>query len=282
MDLTGAIDLHVHTGPDVVERKQDDHEMVADAQAAGMAAVLIKSHVTLTADRASLAGRGGKIRVFGGVVLNQHVGGLNPVAAETAIELGAKQIWMPTLHAQNCMDKAEVEMFRREVERGRQGISILDESGGVIDRVLTILEIVRDADAILGTGHIAPEESLALLVAAKDIGLTRLLVTHPLMHFTYFDRDQMRAAAQLGAKLEFDYLSCCTTWHRAVSPAVSAAAIRDVGAAYCVCASDGGQHFNEKPTDMLQSFASELRRNGIEEDELRLMMCENPAELLDL
>ena len=193
MDLTGAIDLHVHTGPDVVERKQDDHEMVADAQAAGMAAVLIKSHVTLTADRASLAGRGGKIRVFGGVVLNQHVGGLNPVAAETAIELGAKQIWMPTLHAQNCMDKAEVEMFRREVERGRQGISILDESGGVIDRVLTILEIVRDADAILGTGHIAPEESLALLVAAKDIGLTRLLVTHPLMHFTYFDRDQMRA-----------------------------------------------------------------------------------------
>jgi len=282
IDLSGAIDLHVHTGPDVVERKQDDHEMVADAEAAGMSAVLIKSHVTLTADRAKLAAKHRKVRVFGGVALNRNVGGLNPVAAETAVEMGARQIWMPTLHATNCLEKAEAEMFRREVERGREGIEILDESGAVSTEVLPILEIVRDAGVILGTGHLAPRESLALLAVARDMGLERMLVTHPLMHFTFFDRDEMRAATALGAKLEFDYLSCCTTWHRAVSSGATAAAIREIGARHCVCASDGGQTFNEKPSDMLRAFARELGGHGIPPEDLRLMMCENPAELLDI
>ncbi len=57
VDLSGLIDLHIHSAPDVVERHGDDVDIAREAQAAGMSAIMLKSHVTGTADRASIAGR---------------------------------------------------------------------------------------------------------------------------------------------------------------------------------------------------------------------------------
>src|SRR5690606_26026940 len=127
-------------------------------------------------DRATLAGRGALIPVFGGLALNHTVGGLNPVAVETAIAFGARQIWMPTIHARHCLATAEQEMFRAEVRKGRAGIAVVDGDGAVTPAALAVLELIRDAEIILGTGHIAPRESLALLAAAADMGIARILV----------------------------------------------------------------------------------------------------------
>jgi len=282
VDLDGAIDLHVHTAPDVYDRSVDDDEQVRQAASAGMRAVLLKSHHTLTADRGALAAKDVPIPIFGGLALNHTVGGLNPVAVETAIAFGARQIWMPTIHAKHCLETAEPEMFRAEARKGRVGITAIDEEGRLRPETRQILEQIRDADIALGTGHLAPDESLALLGAARDLGLKRMLVTHPLMSFTRFTTDQMKAAADLGAKLEFDYLSCSPKWHHAVAPDVTADAIRTVGAEHCVMATDGGQTFNPPPVRMLQQFAESLRAHGIPAEELRTMMCENPAWILDL
>jgi len=52
--LEGAIDLHFHAGPDVRERKLTYFEAAMQAEKAGMRAILIKSHSTITADIASL------------------------------------------------------------------------------------------------------------------------------------------------------------------------------------------------------------------------------------
>lgn len=282
LDLDGAIDLHVHTAPDVYERSVDDDEAIRQAQASRMRAVLLKSHHTPTADRATLVSKRFGVPVFGGLVLNHTVGGLNPVAVETAIAFGARQIWMPTLHSRHCLETAEAEMFRAEARKGREGLSVLDADGRPTKQVSTILEQIRDADIALGTGHLAPEESLVLLRAAVDIGVRRLLVTHPLMSFTRFSRDQMRTATGLGAKLEFCYLSCCPTWHDPVSLSETAAAIRHVGVQHCVLSTDGGQASNPVPVDMLRQFAQGLADEGFSRDELRMMMCENPAWMLDV
>jgi len=280
-DITGAIDLHVHTSPDVYDRSVDDATLVREAEAAGMGGVMLKSHHTLTADRATIAQTESKsVNVFGGLVLNLTVGGLNPVAAETAILFGARQIWMPTLHAKHCLEVAEQAMFRAEAEKGREGITILDRDGTVRRDLEPILEMMRDHDVILGTGHISPEESLILIEHAKSMGLTRFLVTHPLMSFTRFAVEQMKAAAEMGAKLEFDYLSCSPHWHAAVSPARTAEAIRAVGAANCVLATDGGQTFNPHPARMLRDFGEALMNEGVPEPDLRTMMRDNPARLL--
>ncbi|MCJ7586000.1 MAG: DUF6282 family protein [Anaerolineales bacterium] len=53
-DLTGTIDLHVYNSPDVRARKMDYLELARKAANQGMRALLLKSHCTLTADRAYL------------------------------------------------------------------------------------------------------------------------------------------------------------------------------------------------------------------------------------
>ncbi len=280
MDLDGAIDLHVHTAPDIYGRSVDDQEAVDDAARAGMRAILLKSHHTLTADRAALAGKGQGVRVFGGLALNWPCGGLNPVAVETALAFGAKQIWLPTLHAAHCLSVAEQAVFRAEVEKGRRGIAVIAPDGTPAPGLLPIMEQVRDADAILGTGHVAPREGLAVLRQAKDMGLRKALVTHPHMSFTRYTLAEMAAAAALGGVLEFDYLSCMPSWIGAVPVEETARAIAAVGPRHCVIATDGGQEENPRPAAMLAAFADELAAAGATPEALRLMMRENPAWLL--
>lgn len=281
-DLTGAIDLHVHTAPDVYPRKLDDLALARKAEAAGMRALLLKSHHTLTADRAALASQQVGIDVFGGLALNHSVGGLNPAAVETAIAFGAREIWLPTLHAAHCLKVAQQEMFQAEARKNRPGISGIMPDGRLNPTLGSILELVRDADIILGTGHFAPQESLAVLHEAHAMGVRRLLVTHPLMSFTRFTIDEMQAAVRLGAMLEFDALTCNPSWHDSVSPAVTAEAIRTVGPESCVLGTDGGQAANPDPPEMLRAFATALQSEGLSRDDLHVMMCDNPARLLGL
>lgn len=282
IDLDGAIDLHVHTAPDVYPRSVDDLELVREAESAGMAGLLLKSHHTLTADRATLACKDSGIRVFGGLVLNHTVGGLNPVAVETAVAFGAREIWMPTLHAAHCLETGEQEMFLAEARKGRKGIRMFDAEGRPADGLLQVLEVIRDAKVILGTGHLEPVESLALLRLAREMGIEKILVTHPLMSFTRFEKSQMAETARLGAVLEFAYLSCSHGWLGAVEPKQTADSIKSVGPAHCVICTDGGQEYNPHPPQMLADFAEALTAEGVTQEDLRLMMCENPASLLDL
>ncbi len=74
-DLEGAIDLHIHTIPDAYPRLLDDIEVVAQAKAVRMRAVVLKCHVSATPDRAYIAQRavGGGIDVYGIICLNTPV-----------------------------------------------------------------------------------------------------------------------------------------------------------------------------------------------------------------
>lgn len=282
IDLSGTIDLHVHSAPDVYPRLLDDLAVVRAAEQAGMRGVLLKSHHTLTADRATLVGQHTRIAVRGGLALNLTVGGLNPVAVEAAIAFGARQIWMPTIHARHCLRMAEVEMFAVEARKGYAGIAPFDDQGNPVAPLRAILEMIRDADVVLGTGHLAPEESLALIKLAHDMNVSRILVTHPLMSFTLFTLDQMKQASDWGALLEFDALSCNSKWPKSMPAETTAQAIAEVGPRHCVLASDGGQTWNPAAPAMLLAFAEELSECGIADDALRCMMQDNPTYLLGL
>lgn len=280
IDLTGAIDLHVHTAPDVYPRLLDDLDLARAAQDAGMQAVLLKSHHTLTADRAKNLDRHVPIVIHGGLALNLTVGGFNPVAVETAIAFGARQIWMPTIHARHCLQTATGEMFEAEARKGHAGLAAFDEQGRPVPGLPEILEMIRDAGIILGTGHLAPAESLKLLEMARDMNLERLLVTHPNMSFTRFADEQLQHAVELGAYLEFDALACHPRWPRSMPADETARAARQVGPAHCVLASDGGQPTNATAPQMLLTFAEELATAGIAEEDLGRMLRDNPAYLL--
>ena len=168
IDLSGMYDLHIHTAPDVSDRCLDDLEAAEQAEDAGMAGILLKSHHTLTADRAVIAAKGvSKLKVYGSLTLNDAVGGLNIAAVETALKMGAREIFMPTISAANHRGR-----------RGRKtGIDLLDCA--FVDPLREILSLVKDYNAILGTGHISKEETRFLVQMALGQGLKKIVVTHP-------------------------------------------------------------------------------------------------------
>ena len=280
-DLVGAVDLHVHSAPDVVPRSLDDLEVARAAEAAGMRAILLKSHHTLTADRAAMVDKQVGITVRGGLALNLTVGGINPVAVESALAFGARQIWMPTIHARNSLRMESTEMFRAEASKGYAGLTAFGPDGAPVAGLSEVLEMVRDADVTLGTGHLDPTESLTLIALARDLGLRRVLVTHPMMSFTRYSAEQMTRAVQLGAYLEFVALSCHADWPESMPASATARAISAVGADHCVLSSDGGQASNAAAPRMLLHFGHELAAAGVPHEDLRRMMCDNPALLLE-
>ena len=80
--LRGAADLHIHAAPDILPRLLDDFGLARAARDAGMAAIVLKSHHMLTADRAQVAQTMfPEVRVFGGLALILAVVGIYGVKA---------------------------------------------------------------------------------------------------------------------------------------------------------------------------------------------------------
>src|SRR5256885_2965732 len=101
----GAIDIHVHSDPDVFNRSLDDFEVARIAARKGMRGIVLKTHVATTADRAALISRAVPgLEIWGGVALNRAVGGVNPSAVEWFHRMSGgrgKVVWLPTFDADN-------------------------------------------------------------------------------------------------------------------------------------------------------------------------------------
>jgi hypothetical protein len=272
VDLTGLIDIHIHTAPDIRPRFADDIDMVRSASEAGLRAVMIKSHVTPTADRATIAEKVvGGIRVFGGLVLNEPVGGLNPAAVEVAIAMGAREIWMPTLDAAN---------HRRE--HGQSGgLALFGEDGSLKPVVYEIIDLIRKADAILGTGHLSTEETVALVRAARDRGHQKILVTHPEASFVRMPASVQSEIAGPGVYFERDFVDT-TPKQGALTVACIAERIREVGVETTVLATDFGQSYNVAPVEGFRAYLAGLLAEGFTWQRLQRMAGENPAYLLGI
>lgn len=262
MDLTGVVDLHIHSAPDVRPRSVTDLEAAREARNAGMQAILIKSHVTSTADRAQIAESVvDGVRVFGGLVLNEQVGGLNPAAVESALALRAAIIWLPTFEGQP-----------------RTGVTVFDAEGHMRPVLRDIISLVRDADRVLATGHIGYRESLAVVATAREMGLRKILVTHPEWYGLNLEIEQLKALAGEGVYFEHCYLN----GRDQEGLERIAAQIRAVGPESTVLTTDLGQAGNPSPVEGMRSYIVSLLGMGISEADVSLMVRENPASLLSL
>jgi len=269
-DLDRVIDLHVHAGPDVRPRKMTAVELARAACTAGMRGLLLKNHHTSTVQQAAAVQEEfPSLNVFGGLVLNEWVGGLNPAAVEAALEMGAGEIWMPTLSAAN--------------ERAWKGcpgtgLSVAGDDGNLKPTVLEILRLIAEREAILGTGHLSPGEIAAVVKAARRAGVVRILVTHPEIKFINMSAAMQRELAGPGVYFE----RCFARSLFALDWDGLAAEIRDVGVETTVLATDLGQRDNIDPVSGLRRMLEELARRGFSGSELETMSCRNPATLLGL
>jgi hypothetical protein len=151
-------------------------------------------------------------------------------------------------------------------------VAVVDEDGEPLPATRQVLELVAAHDLVLATGHLGREEILAVVAAAGDAGVRRILVTHPEFPMQNLPvGDQVKLTAQ-GAFLE----RCFTTpftgkydWSRLVDN------IRATGPEHTVLSTDLGQPDNPPVEDGLALFADALLDAGLSEQEVHRMAVEN-------
>jgi hypothetical protein len=274
--LKDALDLHVHSSPDILERKLSDLGVARAYKTAGLRGVLIKCHVTPTASRAALVREAMEgFHVYGGLVLNKMAGGLNPVAVETEIKLGAKVIWMPTISSENHIKRSNGDM--------RQAVLIADDKGALRAELNEIFDLIAGADAILGTGHLTSAECEKVVAAARTRGVKKIVITHPEYMMPSMPVDVQRSLARTGILFERCFYASYPGPHLpAVPPELIAEQIKAVGADVSIMATDFGQAYNEEPLEGFRRFIGNMLECGISFREIALMVKTNPAALLGI
>ena len=285
IDVAGAVDLHCHPYPDLFPRLADDFDIVRAARDAGMKAIVLKCHHENTVSRAYLVQRViPGIRVFGGVVLNYYVGGINPAAVEASLKLGGKEVWMPTVDAGYHAEVHGGTGGYDSQQGGRsqaEGIWIADKEGKLRPEVKEVLELVAQYGAILATSHLAPREIVALVREARSVGVEKIVITHPYFRVPNLDLDTLEEVARMGAMPEFGYCTVSPAWQYA-APEKIVQSVERIGASRCLLVSDTGQRHNPLPSEALRIFAQTIFEKGVPAEEVTRMITHNPMQLLDV
>lgn len=285
------IDLHVHAGPSVMPRALDGVEMLREAVADGYAAFVIKDHYFPTMMGAEMIEKhlsGGECRIFGGIALNNSVGGINLKAVDAACALGAKFVWMPTV---SSLRHKEMHQGHGLAFPGSKGMSVaektimyLDEKGELLPEVVEVLSYLAEKpDVILGTGHGSRDEIDALIRKAAELGVKRILVNHPhyMIGATLEDMvnwSRLGAFIELNATVFVPTSKFCTNDIAQTREIISA-----VGLEHIVVDSDYGQRNNGSPVAGMNTFIDMLAETcGLSQEELDKICYQNPAWLLGM
>jgi len=282
--LEGSIDVHIHSSPDIFPRIMNDIDLAQTAKQEGMHAILIKSHVVITADRAEIASQQADFPVFGAIALNLPVGGLNLEAVEVALKMGAKEVWMPTIHASHYVaQKDHVPTLAKAVKEGVKGIYLLNEDGSLKEELYPIFKKIAEYDVALGTGHITLQEAKKVVKEAAKVGVEKIIVTHPLATFVNYSNEDMKEALDNGALfLEHVFNDVTRQVAYPITQKKIADAIRAIGAKYIVMSTDSGQWLNPIPVQSMGIYIKDMLDLGISEDDVRTMVSTNPARMLGL
>lgn len=273
--LPGVIDIHVHADPDSMPRSIDAIDLARLAKARGMRGLVLKNHYESTAALAYIVRKEVPgIEIFGGIDLNRSVGGVNPAAVERMVLMKGgwgRVVWMPTFDSENQV------RYSRE---NRPFVSV-SKDGRLLPEVLAVIALAAKHGLTLETGHSSAAECLLLVREARRQGVQHIVVTHAMLAPVRMTVAQMREAAAQGAYLEFVYNGLIGKAKES-EPRDYAAAIRQVGPASCILASDLGQVGNPLHPDGLAAFFAALRREGISQADIDRMSIVNPALALGL
>ena len=276
ISLKGAIDIHVHQGPDSAPRAIDGDDVARQAKAAGMRAIVLKNHWE---DTASLAYMVRKmvpgVEVFGGITQDIAVGGINIEAVKHMADMKGgygRIVWLPTFDAEN-----QVKGKGPEVK--------VSENGKLLPSVLALLDYIATSKQLtLETGHVSADEALMVIKEAKARGIAHVVATHGMSGPTNLSVAQAQEFGRLGGYVEFVYggtlekgskltLEKYVEWIKAVGPA------------HCILSTDLGgarDYPRPMPTAGMLEFMQRLNKLGLSVADINLMAKTNPAKALGL
>jgi hypothetical protein len=276
--MQGAIDVHIHGGPDAWSpRHFNDIQLAMQACEAGMGAIVIKCHTAPSARSTQLAQwtvdqwakehNKGSIRIIGGIVLNYNVGGLNPEAVEMTARLGGKFIWTPNLDSSH----------QHKLTGKPGGIEVITKKDKVVPELMEIFEIIAKHDLVLSLCHHSSRERFVMIDAAKEVGVKRIEIVHAFYCITKMTIDQMKMAAEKGVYIGH----YCHTFHPPdFSWDETLRAIKEVGADHFVLGTDLGTWKLPPPLTSYRTFVGTLLEKGVPEAEVEKMTRVNPERLI--
>jgi len=276
--LEGAIDIHIHSGPCANSaRSYDELEMAMQACQVGMKAVVFKCGsmpstrsayiVQKVVNKWAEDNNRQKLDVFGGVVLNYCVGGLNPEAVATSYRIGGKFVWLPNRDAS----------FHRKVMGIPGGIEVLDDNGQVVPSLREILALVAEGDMVLSLCHQSTRERFTIIDEARKMGVKRIELMHPTQVTAKMTVEQMKTAAQKGAYIGF---YCVDFDPRQFSWDVFFEALKVVGVEHIIAATDSGTFDYPSPVEAMRVFIAKMLSAGVPDKDVEKMVKTNPSALI--
>jgi len=289
--LQQAIDLHIHIGPEIIPRKFTLPKLL-NYEKGKLKGVGVKNHFFPTVVMAEPSLQNNIPFVVNSVVLNHYVGGFNPDTIWASAELSEKPIivWFPTIHTEKFLRSQKFEIseewidpkIRKKLElrptKNIKALSILDNDKKISNKVESVLYAIKKNDAILATGHLSWQESYELVkFAVEKTGIKKIIVTHPIYQKIDMPIKIQKKLTRLGAFMEHCY-SMYLIDKIPINKIVQQ--IKEVGANNCILSSDVGQSFSKSPSESLTDFIFLLEKEGITEDEIKVMLIENPTQLI--
>lgn len=273
----GSIDMHIHPGPDpLAERPIDSIRVARIAEQAEMGGVVLKSFSYNTVSDAYLIEKHivNKLRVFGSVVIGYTTtGGLEYAARtiEAMAGIGCKVVWFPAMDSEWCRSYL-----------GREGgIRILDENGNLKPQVYEILKVIKEYNMVVCSGHMSFEESRKMFAAARELGITKMVATHPLAELSRFTLEEIQELAEMGVYIEHVYGTLMPRLGN-MDPSDYVDCVKLVGAERTIMGTDLAQVWDMTPADGMRHFIAMMIQFGCTPEEVELMCKKNPAKLLDM
>ncbi|MDO8187668.1 DUF6282 family protein [Conexibacter sp. JD483] len=298
IDIRGAFDCHVHTAPSLFERPWTAFETAEAALRQGMKGFVLKHHFQPSVAQASDVQKAfPELTVVGGVVLNRYTGGLNPFAVESAIKMGGRIVWFPTVDSKNHFDYFGTassydvtdagdggpqliggnEGFER-LTRG-PGVGALGDDGELLPEAREVIDICIRHDVVIGTAHLGREETLAAFRYAVSRRARRMLLGHALWKPLNLSLEDLLEIADMGVTIEFAAsISLPIPCH--ASPAEVVETIRAIGPERCILSSDAGAAVFPLVPEALRSYTQCLVDTGLAEDDAHTMLAVNPVKLV--
>lgn len=167
---------------------------------------------------------------------------------------------------------ARLQEDLRQAGMAADPVEVLDGDGSVRELTRQVLRLIARHGMTLATGHLHGDESAAVIAAAAEEGVRRIVVTHPEFTSQRIVVQRQREMAGQGALME----RCFTTpytgkvgWDQWLGN------IREVGPEHSVLSSDLGQPFNPPVEDGLALMADRLLEAGHTDAEIRRMAVHN-------
>ena len=307
--LKGVIDLHVHGAPlgAWLSGRPSMVETSIEASEAGMKALVFKDHNTMTnnvaiviqefldrmsKDKAKEGIDFKPVEVYGGIVLNYTVGGMNPHAVETALGYGkCKEVWLPSLDAMHQKQAQGDKNWQNyiSVTEGGNSDELTKEMKQILDIMADYNNNSKGDKVVLSGCHVSNEEKAAVLKYIKTKNMkVDMLLDHVTQEMTVLTPQEAKEMIDLGGYLEFAECSCVPwpgmfDWIIAVkySFELLRELIKEKGTSHLVLITDAGQPGN-KPVPGWKNFIWQLLAHGISEEDINAMAKDVPSKLINL